>query len=219
MIALTEGQVAELEARSGVVARVLLWITARDRTTGDPATLGLWSGTGSRAFTINGEARTYHGPALGVLPPISGGIGLAVREYRVPVPHLTPEVQSLLADYDTRLAAVEIHSVLFNRASRALLGPPQQRFVGWIDKFPLTTGAAGGQGGGELVLVSAARGLTRSPALFRADADQQARATGDLFRKYSAGVVLKEVRWGQANVKAKSEMTFGGTVPGVGILK
>lgn len=203
MQSLDPAELAELEARAGVVARTLLWVVARDRATGDPEPLGLWDGDDVQSFTIASEGRVYFGPALMPLPPIEGGVGLDVRMLRIPVPHLAPEVQQMLRGYDPRLARVEIHRALFKADTRALLAPPRRIFKGWVEEAPIFTAAEGAEGSAELVLASAARALTRVLPLYRADADQRARASGDRFREYASTAGLRDVWWGERQVRGQ----------------
>jgi hypothetical protein len=188
-----------LSSREDKVCHVLFWAEARNRSTGQIEPLGLWSGDDAQVFDVDGDLRTYHGPAMLPLPPIEGGVGLEIRQLVIPVPHLTPEVETLLRQYDPKLARAEIHFAEFSPDTRDLLSL-QRVFKGWINQTPINTAAEGGEGGGELILVSAARALTKTLALYRSDADQKKRNSADRFREYSSTTGLKEVWWGQRRV-------------------
>lgn len=206
MITLDPAEITALEARAGIVVRTLAWVTAKDGA-GDPVSVGLWSGTGTRSFTVDGVSRSFQGPAFGRLEPLVASVGLSVREYGVNLPHLTPPALVMLADYDLRLAGVSLYSAQFAAASRALLANPRRIFRGWIDRAPLNTGAAGGEGGVDLTLVSAVRSLTRRPPLYGSDADQRARDPDDRFAEYVSVAGPRQVRWGQADAKPAGVIT------------
>ena len=50
---------AYLASGGGASARLLVYVWALNRTSGDIETLGLWSGAQDRAFTIRGQVRSY----------------------------------------------------------------------------------------------------------------------------------------------------------------
>ncbi len=189
-----------LSTREDKVSHALLWVRAKNRATGVEETMGLWSGEDVRVFDIQGESRTYYGPAILSMPPIEGGIGLDVRQHRVVVPHLTQEVITMLRAYEPKLAPVEIHFAEFSTETRELMSL-QRVFKGWINTAPIETAAEGGEGQAEVLLVSAARALTKTLALYRSDADQKKRSSSDRFREYSSTTGLKEVWWGSAQSK------------------
>ncbi len=201
MITIEPAELAALQARAGVVSRTLMWVVAKNRATGAPETMGLWNGEDAQVFEIDGEARTYHGPALPDIAPIKGGVGLQVRQLRVDAAHLTPEVQQMIRNYEARLAYVEIHQASFSTETNTLLAPPRRRFKGWIDTAPVFTAEVGGTGRASIVLASAARALTRTLALFKSDADQRARNPDDRFAEYGPSTGLKTVWWGEEEVR------------------
>lgn len=188
-----------LSTREDKVCHVLIWVRAKDRTFGTEETIGLWSGDDVQVIDVDGELRTYYGPAVLPMGAIEGGVGLEVRQYRVPVPTISPEIEALLRQYDPKLARVEIHFAEFSLETRELLSL-ERPFKGWINQTPINTAAEGGEGGGELILVSAARALTKTLASYRSDADQKKREAKDRFREYSSTTGLKEVWWGQRRV-------------------
>lgn len=188
---------AYLAGRVGIVSRVLLWVTARNRTTGAAETMGLWTGEDHLDFTIDGQVRTYFGAGgLVDVPPLTFQSGLLVRRHRVTIGILTPEAQQLLRGYDARLGLVEIHRALFSTETRQLVADPHKVFTGWIDELTIKTPAAGGRAVAEVALVSAARGLTVALPLKKSDEVQKLRA-GDRFRKYQAISGTFETVWGE----------------------
>ncbi|WP_323775955.1 hypothetical protein [Leisingera sp.] len=189
-----------LSTREDKVSHALLWVRAKNRSTGQEETMGLWSGDDVQVLNVNGEDRTYYGPAIISMPPIEGGVGLDVRQHRVVVPHLTPEVITMLREYEPKLAPVEIHFADLSTDTRELLSL-KRVFKGWINTAPIETPSEGGGGQAEVALVSAARALTKTLALYRSHADQQKRNATDRFREYSSTTGLKEVWWGAAKTQ------------------
>lgn len=192
-------ELAEHERRLGTISRTLFYVTAKNRTTGLPESIGLWDGDDVEEFTIDGDVRIYYGPSIMEVPTISGGVGLDVRQISVKVPHLSPEVQNMLRLYDPRLAPVEMHRAVYSLETNNLIGL-RRIFKGWITKAPITTGAEGQEGRADISLVSAARSLTRKLALYRSNADQRARLGTDRGREYGSTSGLKEVWWGEGKV-------------------
>ena len=199
-------ELAEHERRLGTISRTLFWVTAKNRSTGLPESLGLWDGDDVAQFTIGVAVRTYYGPSIMEVPTITGGVGLDVRQISVRVPHLSPEVQNMLRAYDPRLAPVEMHRAIYSLDTNALIGL-RRIFKGWITKAPITTGAEGQEGRAEISLVSASRSLTRKLALFRANADQRARLANDRGREYGSTSGLKEVWWGEGKVVSQPRLS------------
>lgn len=176
---------AALQTRDGVIARVLLWVTARNRITNAAETLGLWTGGYDRAFTIGGTARTYVGAgAVSKVSPVVMQSGLTVRMQRVTLSPLSAAVGDLIRTYDARFAPVEIHRALFSTADNALIAEPHRVYLGFIDELEIVMPKAGDEATCEVVLASTARRLTRTLPLKKSDATQQLRS-GDRFRRYA----------------------------------
>lgn len=186
----------------GIVARVLVWVRARDRSTGVEATLGLWNGDDTASITVGGVARTYYGAgALLGVDPIVYSAGVQVRMQRVSLSPLSPEVAQAIRGYEPRLAPVEIHRALFDPATMALVAEPHRMFKGWIDDVSITTPEIGGDAMCEVTLASAARALTRTLPLKKSDESQKLRS-GDRFRRYADISAAVDVYWGEARARA-----------------
>lgn len=179
------------------MARVLIWITARSRSTGAYESIGLWNGDDHQDFTINGETRTYYAAgSLISVDPIISEIGLKIRQQRLVLSPLAPEVQTAVNAYDARHAPVEIHRALFDPDTHALIDEPHRRFKGFISKQPVTTPAKGGTATIELTLASAARSLTATLSRKRSDQTLKARSPGDGLRRYADVAGTIETKWG-----------------------
>ena len=189
---------AYFAAQTRIRARVLVWMQALDRETGQVETMGLWNGADHRVFTIRGEERTYYGAGgLIAVDPLTSRTGLNVRMQRLVFSPLAPEVEQLIRGYDARFAPVEIHRALFDPDSHALVDEPHRRFKGYIDKIsPLRTGPKGDKVTVELQLASSARALTIPLSRKRSNESLRARASGDAFRQYADVAGTITVKWG-----------------------
>lgn len=194
-------------AASEIVARALVWIRAKDRSTGTEETIGLWTGEDVASFTINGQARTYYGAgALLAIEPIVSQSGLVVQMSRMTLSPLAPEVAQAIRGYEPRLAPVEIHRALFDPLTMGLVAEPHRVFSGWIDEVVLTTPEASGEATVEVTMASAARGLTRTLPLKKSD-ETQKRRSGDRFRRYADVSAAVDVFWGEARARAATAPT------------
>ncbi|WIY25068.1 hypothetical protein [Parasedimentitalea psychrophila] len=187
----------QLAERRGTDAHVLLWITAKNRDTGAPETIGFWTGDDHQEFLIGGEIRSYFGAGDVIdAPPIIASKGFQVRNYRISLPPLVNEVKTLIRQFEPRLAKVEIHSCPLDIDSGNALAEPLRMFKGLLNEAPEELGRKGGQSRTELVLVTSARSLTLALPLKRSNAELQRRSPSDLGREYSDIVGEWVVPWG-----------------------
>lgn len=192
-----------LSARSGIAARHMVHVVARNRETGAQEALGLWQGDDHLTIAINGVNRTYYGAgALVGVEPIRAGIGLEVRMLQVVLAPMTPEVALLLRGYDARLAPAEVHRALLSLETGQLIAEPIRVFRGWVDEVKLRKGEVGGNGQATVSLASAARGLTRALTLTRSDVEMRRRRSDDGFRRYTDIAGEVGVWWGEKREKA-----------------
>jgi hypothetical protein len=191
--------------RGPMMHRVLIWVSGKNRVTGATETAGFWTGGEDRAFTIDGQVRTYAGVGhvIGV-PVIASRAGGLVQSQELTLSGTSPEVEMAMRMYDPRLAPVELHVARFNPETGALVGIDRV-FKGTVDKAPKRTPGKG-QGGASwtVTIVSGARALTRSLTLTRSDASQRAVALpgggADRFFRHADVAGAVERRWGTARV-------------------
>jgi len=196
--------------QSDIVAKVLLWITAKDRGTGAAQTVGIWTGDDHANITIGGSSRLYYGAgAMLNLPSITYTLGFGIQTQMADLSSLAPEVINAIRVYDPRFAPVEVHRALYNASDRSLVSEPHRVFKGWIDSVSITTPEIGGDGKVSLTMVSAARALTRSVAQMKSD-ETQKRRSGDRFRKWNAISGAVEVSWGEKRAKAHGDGSAAG---------
>lgn len=194
-----------LAARRGRFARLLVWIEARDRATGDLAPLGLWTGVDHQDFVIGAQTRTYFGAGSMIsMDALTSDIGLTVRQFRLNLSPIVPEVQQIVRGYDPRLAAVQMHVADFDPDTHNLLAEPVRVFKGWVDTIHISEPAPGGEASCEVTLLSAAQALTRTLPRKRSDQSLRARAPGDAFRKYADISGSVETVWGEKRGSAPS---------------
>lgn len=185
-------------ARGPIVAHALIWVEARNRSTGAVEAIGFYTGADHSDFVINGETRTYYGAGAALnIDPIRMQTGIAVRTQRVVLSQVAPEVLQAIRGYEPRHAPVEIHRAIYDPETRLLVDTPHRLFKGYIDKVVVTTPAKGQSGQIELTLASAARALTVPLTRKRSDASLRARAPGDAIRKYASITDKVETLWGR----------------------
>lgn len=200
---------AQLTARGALVPRRLVWIKARNKTTGATEALGLWSGEDDVTLTLEGEARQYIGAgALLQAQAITAGTGLAVRVHQLHLAAIAPEVEDLVKGYDTRFAPVEIHRALIGPIDREIQGTPHRVFRGLVNSIDFPEAAPGDAPTATLDVVSETRVLTRALATKKSDESQKARG-GDRFRRYGDISGAVPVYWGEMRLEAPADPAPG----------
>ena len=184
--------VAALAARR-LMPRDFLTITARDRTTGDPVTVGFWSDLANvSALVIDPEdgapkLRDFYGAgSLIGISDIPAIVGVSVETVAITMSQLHDQVEEAIRLYDCKQARVEIHTGLLDPDSRKLVDPAEPVFVGFIDRIEIRTPAEGGEGAAVLTCASGTQEMLRSNPATRSHEDQQIRAPGDAFFKDAA---------------------------------
>ncbi|QYK42871.1 MAG: hypothetical protein KF887_07145 [Paracoccaceae bacterium] len=193
---------ALIAARRGLVVRLLFWIVARDRVTGDPEPFGFCSDVEPMTLTIGDDERVYHA-AGGLLrsDPVIAETGLVVRMQTIRLSGVHPRIDEAMRAYDARLAPVELHRLVLDPETGEAAGPPVLLFRGVVDKAPIRTPEKGGTTTISLTLAPSARDLTRPLTLKKSDASQQLRG-GDRFRRYADVSKVVDVWWGAARYTA-----------------
>lgn len=187
-----------LESAEGIVARLLIRIEARNRTTGAAEVMGLFTGADpEREFTAGGETRTWYGAGNVIeMSPITMQSGLEVRMRRLLLSHLTPEVAQLIRGYSARFAPVTVYRGFFDALNGTLIAEPHRVFKGFVDEIAIRTPEAGGTAEAELTMATTARLLTGTLPLKKSDASQSLRS-GDRFRRYADVSGSVPVWWGE----------------------
>jgi hypothetical protein len=211
MKSLSSAQLAYRQSRAGVSTHVLLWISARNRSTGTIETIGLWSGDDHRVFTINSVGRTYYGAgSLLDIGDVISEIGYDVRTLDITLSAVSNEVIVAISSYNARLAPAEVHLAEFDTETNQLIEEDLERvWKGWVDEAPQVTanqdeqGQPTGDSTVVLKLLSAAQGLTKTLTQKFSDASQRLRNPADGGFKY-ADIVSADVWWGQNRIVPKT---------------
>lgn len=187
---------ALLKDRQGFQAAWLIWIFARNRTSGVIEAGGFWTGDDHQVFTISGEQRTYFG-AGSVLDvgDIRYAPGLVIEMQSCSLT-ITAKAEQVFQEFDPALQRIEIHKAIFHPVTMALTAEPERRFVGTVDAAPIEDGPRRGIKVIRLTAAPRARDLTARPAVYKSDAALRTHAPDDGFRRY-AGQGQRDVPWGQ----------------------
>lgn len=185
-----------------VIPRWLVWIRAKDESTGDLHKFGLWSGDDDAAFEIDGEEREYL--ASGGLITMSDPtyeVGTNVQQQRLTFSMLSDEVKSAVQQYSLRLAPVEIHLTLHDVDTWEIVDVARA-FKGTVEDPAISDSAKSDSGTSsstlELTLVSTSRAGTRTLAAKKSAASLRLRNEADMGRAYAdlAGADI-DVEWGE----------------------
>lgn len=197
---------AHRNQRRSTHAEHLVWIEARNRDTNAVETVGLWTGTGQRAFTTDGVVRQFFGTSVLQVPALHDEAGIRVRRADLTLVGVSAAVETAIRIYDTYNAPVTIWRAEFN-ADRNLIAAPERMWRGRIETAPVTTAAYGDGCDVQMSLVSDAWRLTVCPPLTKSAAAQAAR--GDQGRRYS-NVHDADVTWGETQQQPKKRKKFLG---------
>ena len=171
-----------LATTSGVKMRQLLWVEAKNRTTGELETIGFWSGEDHQDFVIDGETRTYYGGGQFIqFGEVTLDSTLNVRKLTASVFPISPEIEVVLREYEPKMAPVETHVLFLYPETNNQVCPPVKMHKGWIDRFPIKTPPIGEEGSGALEMVNHTRMLTRRLPHKRSDDTQRKRSGSDSF--------------------------------------
>lgn len=206
---------AALAARR-LLPRDFLTITARNRSTGQPETVGFWSDLSNvSALVIDPDTqqpvmRTFYGAgALIQISDIPAVAGISIQRVTIQMSQLDEQVEAAVRLYDVKQAPVQIHTGLLDPDSRKLVDPAETLFVGFIDEVVITTPAEGAEGGVTITCTSHTQELTRSNPETRSHEDQQIRAPGDDFFIDAAVCGDWDHHWGATKGKSQPERRKG----------
>jgi len=188
--------------------RWMIWLTARDRSTGDPETGGFWSDLYSRTVTVvdpnTGATASRDYTGLGSLLDVQGITGasdLSAKAATVRLSQVDADVEQMIRGYDLRQAPIEIHFALFTPGTGELVANPYARFVGFVDEATIETPVENTEGGVTLRCMSHSRELTRSNSDVRSDKSQRRRNADDTGLKYVSVMGDLTLNWGKFDGK------------------
>ena len=173
--------------------------TAKNRETGAAVQMGLWSGDETISVAVEtpeggSETRTYIGGCGMWVDGVQYVADLTDQPVNVTLSQIAPDAQQLIRGYDLRLAGCEIHAT--TRTGGALTSIPQLMWVGIVDEGPISTPAAGGEGGISLTVRSELmmQLMATNPAK-SSDQHQRRRLAGDRFSEYAGTIGSRQVQW------------------------
>lgn len=183
----------------GIAPRYFLHITAKDRDTGADTPFGLWSG--DEDITVNVEipsgglsSRTYLGGCNLTIDGLQYVGDLTDNPVTATMSQIAPAAQELVRGLDARHAYCEIHAT--SMVGGAFVSVPQLLWVGVVDEAPISTPAAGGEGGISLTIRSELMAqLTATNPAKSSHAHQQRRQAGDDFSKFASTVAARKLTW------------------------
>jgi len=196
-------QLALSNARdNGLVPRQFFFITVRDRSTGDPIEIGIWTGDDDITLdVISGTTglaveRTYYGGLNLEIGEIVRVSDLTIQSVEVSFSAIAAVCKSIVFGHDPRLAKVELHAGWLDSATRAFSDEPEIDFLGEVDGAPVSTAQVGGDSMITLKIVSDAISMLARKNPRKRSYEGQKRRDGDEFGKYRNSTKTWNVRWG-----------------------
>ncbi|WP_085025598.1 hypothetical protein [Ensifer aridi] len=189
---------------TGLVPRTLVWVTAKNRTTGLPESVGVWTDHEDANITVlsgtTGLPVTrlyYGGGSLLQVSEVPRVADLTVQTVTIDLSQLATAAQLLTREYDVRLAKVEIHQVLLDPKSGQLVSVEAPVFLGEVDGAPVNTPSIGGEGSIKLKVVSDAISMLTRTNPRKSSYEAQKRRQGDEWGLYAGTVETWKIPWGQ----------------------
>ena len=171
----------------------LLYVKAKNRTTGSFEEIGIHTGLDQLVVTIDGAGRPYEGVG-GIIevPSIKFSTGLSVETYDFSLAINSPEVTNMIRAYDSRLATADVHLAVFNSdGSLAGIAPAIR---GWIDTINISDSAE--EASVRIGIVSNIRAGTKALPLMKSHENQLLRDPTDMGFQYAALTPKAKVPWG-----------------------
>lgn len=193
-----------LDANLGVDVREAVYITGKDRSTGLPASVGLWAGLDTVTFTlIDGETgaevtRDYTGS--GTLLSISAiplTNDFTIQTVKLTLSGVSDAVALAVRQYEPRLAKVDIHRICLDLGSGSPIDSAPCHFFGRCNDLDITDPVKGNDATIEMDVTSYLREATRTNPAKRSDESQKLRSS-DRFRRYSGTAYQAQIFWGES---------------------
>lgn len=189
-------------AAGRLVRRNMIWVTAKERDTGNPHSRGFWGDVETvdipvvDGLTGATATRTFEAAGglieIGAVPLTSD---LSIRSVDVVVSPLNDAADQYVRGYDLRMAPIQIYRAIFDPDTHELVADADARFVGFVETAPVETPEEGGEARVTLNCVSHAVELTRSNPDVRSD-ESQKRRSGDRIFQYVGTMAQRTIYWG-----------------------
>lgn len=193
--------------RIGTIERKLLWVAAKNRSTGAIEAIGLWDGADDEIITVPdmftglAQSRMFYGAgSLLDVGEVSYAAGLNIRAMTVTLSPLSVAVKDAFRAYDARGALAQVWRRTLDPVTRRPVGV-EGWFKGFINRAPFERAAVGGESSLSVEIVSTARTLTITSGLMKSDQAQRARSPGDAFRQHKAAISTVVTPWGSKDSK------------------
>jgi hypothetical protein len=179
--------VAALAARR-LLPRDFLWIVARDRSTGDPVSVGFWSDVSNvSALVLDPDtdapvSRDFYGAGgLIQIDDIPAVASVTIQQISIRMSQLDEMVEQAVRLYDIKQARVEVYTGMLDPDSRRMVAPAICRFVGFVDTVNIETPSENAEGGVTIACSSHTQEMTRANPATRSHEDQKIRSSTDQF--------------------------------------
>ncbi len=191
---LNSAMVAQI-ATGSFIRHWFISVTAKNRGTGQPEHMFLWTGDGDFTTSVDGTNRTFIGSgSLLEIPTFTYAQGVDIKEHRITLNILTPEITNIIRAYDSQFAPIKFHIGIFNPNTMAFVGMSEV-FTGFIDKINIDETEEAEYCG--IDIVSGLREGTKPLTLMKSHESQKLRDPTDEGFKYSTIAGEVKVHWGR----------------------
>lgn len=198
-------EVLEAATTDSLVIRKAIWIEARNRSTGLPEGVGVWSGNEDIGLTViegrEGQTvtRPYYGSGnlltVSDIPLVSD---FTVQTVTIDLSQIADVARKVTREYDVHRAYVEIHEILLDPVTGQPVAPDEAIFMGIVDGAPHKTPSIGGSGKASLKVVSEVMAMLTRTSAEKASYEAQKLREGDELNLYAGQVETWDIAWGQS---------------------
>lgn len=189
---------------TGLSTRKAIWIVAKNRETGEPEEIGIWSGdedidlTVTRGYDNVTVTRSYYaGGALAKVSDIVRTSDLTAQTVTIDLSQIADAVQLVLRTHDVHRAQVEIHEIVLSPTTGQPIAAGLPQWLGMVDGAPIKTPSVGQKGRASLKTVSEMMMMLRRTNPEKASYEAQLLRDGDEWNLYAGVVETWELSWGQ----------------------
>jgi hypothetical protein len=171
------GTTSHLATTSGIIAKRLVSIAAKNTATNQIENIRFWTGDTNTNFTIGGVGMIFEG-AQGIIrsEPIEYSIGMNARRYRITISGITSDIETLLRDRDLQSAPMAVYGVVLNPVDP--VDNPFRDIKGVVEGATFETGKLGASNKIIITVVTSAMYLAQGLDIKWSDATQRRDAPG-----------------------------------------
>lgn len=188
---------------TGLVPRQAVWLTVKERATGNRVERGIWTGDEDLNLTVYSGvtgaliSRPYYADVISQVGEIPRVSDLTVQNVTIDLSQIADAATQLFRQYDARLGNVEIHDLLINPETGDQIGPGLISFLGVIDGAPIKTPKKGGTGSIKIKAVSDIFAMLTRTNPRKSSYEGQKIRGGDEWGKYASTVSSWKIPWGE----------------------